>query len=107
MSRFTRGLTVALATVCLTGVAVQASHAVTTPPAPAPWALAAAAVGTSGSIVYVKGNNLFIARGDGTHARALTTNGTKDQPYHSPSESDAGVIAAAPRNPDRPDGPER
>ena len=51
--------------------------------------------GTSGSIVYVKSANLFIARGDGTHARRLTTDGTTDRPYSSPSESDAGVIAAA------------
>lgn len=51
--------------------------------------------GTSGSIVYVKANNVWIARGDGSHPRRVTRDGTHNRPYHSPSESDAGVIAAA------------
>jgi hypothetical protein len=55
----------------------------------------AAARGTSGSIVFVKGYNLYVARGDGSHIRRVTRDGTKDSTYHSPSESDSGIIAAA------------
>lgn len=51
--------------------------------------------GTSGSIVFVKNHNVWIARGNGSHAHAVTKTGTRTSPYHSPSESNAGVIAAA------------
>jgi hypothetical protein len=55
----------------------------------------AVATGTSGTIVFIKAYNVYVARGDGSGARRITTNGTKEVAYHSPSESDAGVIAAA------------
>jgi hypothetical protein len=76
------------------GLLLTALCAMTCVTTSAPTAVAATA-GTSGSIVYIKAANLFIARGDGTHARRLTSDGTRDRPYHSPSESNAGIIAAA------------
>ncbi|WP_375430576.1 hypothetical protein [uncultured Friedmanniella sp.] len=50
---------------------------------------------TSGSIVFIKGRNVWIALGDGSHARKITKDGTKAHAYHSPSESDRGTIVVA------------
>ena len=56
---------------------------------------AAADRGTSaGTIVYISNHNVWIARGDGTGARALTTDGSFAAPYGSPSQSDGGVVVA-------------
>ncbi|HEY2299095.1 MAG TPA: hypothetical protein VGH43_15285 [Jatrophihabitans sp.] len=55
---------------------------------------AQAATPNVGSIVYVKNSNVWIARGNGTGARAVTSNGTRTNPYRSPSEANGGVIAA-------------
>ncbi|GAA2241268.1 hypothetical protein GCM10010401_12520 [Rarobacter faecitabidus] len=48
----------------------------------------------SGSIVYIKGYNVWIARGDGSGQRAVTTGGSFASPWHSPSQSDAGLVVA-------------
>jgi hypothetical protein len=63
--------------------------------APGAHAAPAAAVPPPGSIVYLKNHNVWIVRGDGTGARAVTTDGTAGSPYYSPSEADDGTIAAA------------
>ena len=67
------------------------------PPEPASSAAGAAGAATvpKGSIVYVKNNNIWIMRGDGTGKRQVTKDGTAALPYRSPSESDSGTIAAA------------
>lgn len=88
----TAGVAIALSTFALTAVT---GTAFTSTAAAAPAAAPAVAAGTSGTIVYVKDYNLYIARGDGSGARKITTNGTKTAAYHSPSESDGGIIAAA------------
>ena len=62
-------------------------------PTPARWSTTAA-VPSSGTIVYVRSHNVWIARGDGTGARALTRDGTFADPYGSPTQSDAGVVVA-------------
>ncbi|WP_375425465.1 hypothetical protein [uncultured Friedmanniella sp.] len=85
------GTGLAASTLALTSLVV-ATPAVATPPRPA---AAAAKAGTSGTIVFVKHHNVWIARGDGSHAHRITKNGTATRPYRSPSESDRGVIAAA------------
>jgi len=54
----------------------------------------AAAASGAGTITYIKDHNVWIARGDGTGARPLTTNGSAGLPYRSPSQSDGGVVAA-------------
>ena len=62
----------------------------------APWTGPAAATRRAlGSIVYVKGFNVWIARGDGTGQRQLTHDGSRSKGYFSPSEADNGTIAAA------------
>lgn len=48
----------------------------------------------SGTIVFVKDHNVWIARGDGSGARALTTDGSYAAPYGSPTQSDGGVVVA-------------
>lgn len=48
----------------------------------------------AGSIVYISNYNVWIARGDGSGARALTTDGSFAAPYGSPTQSDAGVVVA-------------
>jgi hypothetical protein len=49
----------------------------------------------AGSIVYTKANNVWIANPDGSGEYQVTTDGTADVPYRSPSEDNNGVIAAA------------
>ena len=56
---------------------------------------AQAATPNLGTIVYIKNANVWIARGNGTGAHAVTRSGTKANPYRSPSEANGGMIAAA------------
>lgn len=63
-----------------------------------------AALAAAGSIVYVKDGNVWVARPDGSEARALTTGGTPQTPYGSPSQADD--LAARPEL-RRPRGPAR
>ncbi|MCR1783864.1 hypothetical protein KVF89_15090 [Nocardioides carbamazepini] len=55
---------------------------------------ASAAASGAGTITYIKDHNVWIARGDGTGARPLTTDGSAGLPYRAPSQSDGGVVAA-------------
>lgn len=48
-----------------------------------------------GTIVYVKGYDVFVALPDGSGERRLTTDGTATQPWRSPSGSDLGTVVAA------------
>jgi hypothetical protein len=56
---------------------------------------AVAAPASADSIVFVKDHNVWSSGTDGSGARAVTRDGTADQPYSSPSQDDRGVIAAA------------
>jgi len=47
-----------------------------------------------GTLVFVKDSNIWLSNGDGTGARALTTDGNSTSPYVSPSQSETGIIAA-------------
>ncbi len=80
-----------LATVPTLPSTVLAAAAPTAPASP----VAAARAGTGGTIVYLRGHDVWIARGDGTGAHAVTRNGTRARPYRSPSLSNGGVIAVA------------
>lgn len=62
-----------------------------TPLTPAPTAHASTAAGT---IVFIKNYNVWIARGDGSGARQLSTDGREGNPYRTPSQSSTGLIAA-------------
>ena len=85
----TRRARVVLATLAVTtGLAATAAVVPTTRADAAPTV-------APGSIVYLKGDNIWIARADGSGARAVTTDGAPDRPYFSPSEADDGTIAAA------------
>lgn len=53
---------------------------------------AASVPGLTGTLVYIAGNNVWIARPDGSGARRLTSDGTAAYPYVSPSEDDAGHV---------------
>jgi len=59
-----------------------------------PGATAGAAT-PQGTIVFIKGYDVWIARGDGSGQRAVTTDGTYANPWRSPTQSDAGVVAAS------------
>lgn len=53
----------------------------------------------TGTLVFIRDDNVWIARPDGTGARPLTRDGTTRWPYRSPSQDDAGhviVIAGGP-----------
>ncbi len=46
----------------------------------------------TGSIVYILDSNVWLAAPDGSVPRAVTSNGTEDDPYHDPSQADDGTI---------------
>ena len=86
--------------ICVRSSRMAARAIGRTPRAGAAVALAAAALLVApaavqaDSIVYVKRGDVWLAKPDGTGARALTRNGTPRKPYRSPSQSDAGTIVA-------------
>ncbi len=49
----------------------------------------------TGSIVYIRANNVYLTNATGSQARRLTSNGTTTLPYRGPSQSTAGIIAVA------------
>ncbi|HMT04789.1 MAG: hypothetical protein KDB48_09530 [Solirubrobacterales bacterium] len=53
-----------------------------------------ASAGT-GSIVYVKDHNVWLANSDGSGQYQVTMNGTADSPWRTPSQADDGTIAAS------------
>ncbi|MBM7518393.1 hypothetical protein [Nocardioides nitrophenolicus] len=55
---------------------------------------AAAAPSNAGTIVYLKGYDIYVARPDGTGERRLTTDGTLNNPWRSPSSADDGTVVA-------------
>jgi hypothetical protein len=63
--------------------------------ATAAMALASAATAHADSIVFVKDANVWVASPDGSNQRPLTTDGTSDAPYRSPSQADDGTVAAS------------
>jgi hypothetical protein len=52
------------------------------------------AIASADSIVYVKDSNVWLANPDGTGRYQVTTDGTAEDPYRSPSQADDGTIAA-------------
>ena len=60
---------------------------------PAESAPVAGRAADGGSIVFVKGGNVWLTRPDGSGMRRVTTDGTADSPYEHPTMSSAGVIA--------------
>ncbi|MBN8868592.1 MAG: hypothetical protein J0H66_01770 [Solirubrobacterales bacterium] len=56
---------------------------------------AGTAAASSGSIVYVKDYDVWIANADGSGQHQVTKNGTADSPWRSPSQADDGTIAAS------------
>jgi hypothetical protein len=58
-------------------------------------ALAAAAPASADSLVFVKSNNVWLANPDGSNQYQVTTDGTAENPYLSPSQADDGTIVAA------------
>jgi hypothetical protein len=55
----------------------------------------AVASGGDGSIVFVRDADVFVVRPDGSGERRLTSGGSADAPWSSPSEDDAGHVVAA------------
>lgn len=53
-----------------------------------------ASAASATTIVYVKANNVWIARGDGSGARQITRGGTAGTPWTYPTQSDAGIVVA-------------
>ncbi|MDW5597727.1 hypothetical protein VSS74_25470 [Conexibacter stalactiti] len=58
-------------------------------------ALAAPASAAADSIVYTRGHNIWLADGDGGSQYQVTTDGTAENPWRSPSQADDGTIVAA------------
>jgi len=52
------------------------------------------ALASADSIVYVKDGNVWLASGSGGNQYQVTTDGTAEHPYRSPSQADDGTIAA-------------
>jgi hypothetical protein len=55
--------------------------------------LVAAAPAAADSIVYAKDGNVWLANPDGSGQYQVTTDGTPEHPYRSPSQADDGTIA--------------
>ena len=53
------------------------------------------ALASADSIVYVKDANVWLASGDGGNQYQVTTDGTAEHPYRSPSQADDGTIAVS------------
>jgi WD40 repeat protein len=51
------------------------------------------ALASADSIVYVKDGNVWLASGSGGNQYQVTTDGTAEHPYRSPSQADDGTIA--------------
>lgn len=81
--------TLAAMALVLAGGAAVAGH----PAASASKPTDRLAAGLSGTLVYVKGHDVWIARPDGSDQRRITTDGTFGRPYFSPSMADDGTIA--------------
>lgn len=64
---------------------------------------AADAATAAGSLVFIKGGNVWLARPDGSGQRAITTDGTPGDPYLVPSQTDQGFVVAV-RNVQLDDG---
>jgi hypothetical protein len=97
--RFPRTGATGLVPAALAALAVLATGLTTGLAGPAagvsPGPAAVSARGTSaGTIVYIYNYNVWVARGDGTGARALTKDGSFAAPYGSPSQSDGGIVVA-------------
>jgi hypothetical protein len=58
----------------------------------------APAAASADSLVYVKANNVWLSHTDGSGAYQVTTDGTADHPYRSPTQADDGTIAASHRD---------
>ena len=56
------------------------------------------AAASADSLVYVKSGNVWLSQPDGSGAYQVTTDGTPDSPYRSPSQADDGTIAAGHRD---------
>src|SRR6185312_16542628 len=56
--------------------------------------LALAAPAQGASVVFVKKNNVWIAKPDGSRQVRITRDGTRGSPYYSPSIADNGTIVA-------------
>jgi len=78
---FRSKLAPAIAASVLTGLVVlpATTHAAGTP---------------AGTLVFIKDHNVWLSQGDGSQARALTTDGSYATPYVAPSQSDNGVTVA-------------
>lgn len=77
-----------LAALCAAGLTLAIPQ--TAPAA----AAASASASANGTITYIKDHNVWIARGDGSGARPLTTGGSAGLPYRAPSQSDTGLVVA-------------
>ncbi|GAB2487037.1 hypothetical protein GCM10027265_43190 [Jatrophihabitans fulvus] len=97
MSRFS-SLSRPLATLALiAGAAGTVSVAAPAAAAPVPAQASQSTHSAYGTLVFVRHYNVWIARADGTRARALTTNGTYAAAWSTPSQADTGVVVAARR----------
>ena len=65
------------------------------------------ALASADSIVYVKDANVWLAAGDGGSQYQVTTDGTAEHPYRSPSQADDGTIAVGYGARDPAHAPER
>lgn len=63
------------------------------------FALGASATAAADSLVFVKENNVWLAKPDGSGQYQVTLDGTADNPYQSPSQADDGTIVAARKQP--------
>lgn len=63
------------------------------------FAIAACGTAAADSLVFIKDNNVWLSNPDGSGQFQVTTDGSADNPYQSPSQADDGTIVAACKQP--------
>ncbi|NLF04241.1 MAG: hypothetical protein GX593_04465, partial [Actinomycetales bacterium] len=100
MPRTTHRLTAFFATVglALTGIVAAGGAASATQATPGPVSIRAgavpAAINAPGTLMFIKGYNVWMSRGDGSGQVQITKDGYQSSPYSSPVMDDKGTVAA-------------
>ena len=63
------------------------------------FALGASGTAAADSLVFIKENNVWLSKPDGTGQLQVTSDGSAENPYQSPSQADDGTIVASRKQP--------
>lgn len=93
MNHLARALAALMALAALANVTAATTPGADAAPPRSPGA--AASVPRAGSLVFVRDHDVWVARGDGSSPRRVTSDGTYAKPYRSPTQAANGTIVAS------------